>query len=210
VIESTAPKGGDRFGRLTCLRVVGRANDGHKLWECRCDCGTICNKQSNNLPRAVSCGCAAGEKARTHGMRHFKEYRQWCGAKARCYTLSNKDYAKYGGRGIKMCDAWRESFEAFYASMGACPHGRSLDRINTNGYYAPDNCRWATRSQQQQNKRTSYQWFIKGLEFNSIMEASQHFGVSLPTIVRWCEGYFDKRRDHQRGPLPDCHRESRY
>lgn len=145
-----------------------------------------------------------------HGMRYSREYGQWVGAKARCHQLGHKDWSRYGGRGIVMCERWRNDFAAFYADMGACPDSFQLDRIDTHGNYEPGNCRWASRAVQQQNRITCYRWFVRGHVFESITAVSEYFGVSLPTVVRWCEGYFDKRRGHFRPPRPDCWRERRY
>lgn len=146
-----------RFGRLTTVRDVGRAADGHRLWLCVCECGTECVRQSNNLRSAglKSCGCAQKELQKKHGMRNSPEYTSWQAMKARCCNPTDKDYPRYGGRGISVCQSWLDSFEAFFADMGRRPPGMTLERIDTDGNYAPGNCEWATATDQARNRRRS-------------------------------------------------------
>jgi len=92
-------------------------------------------------------------KIEKHGMTDTVEYQTWCNIKRRCYAPSNNRYHLYGGRGITVCDRWRNSFIAFYGDMGKRPEGHSIDRINNDGNYEPGNCRWATYSQQTFNTR---------------------------------------------------------
>lgn len=185
---------GSRWGLLTALCVVGRR--GHAVWLFRCDCGRECERTTNNVHTNVrhSCGCSPAAPGLTHGGSSSTEYRQWSGAKARCYNSRNKDFARYGARGIVMCDRWRASFAAFRYDMGPRPAGMSLDRIDTNGNYEPRNCQWATASEQQRNKTNGARIAINGEHFDSITSAARHFGVSLTTINRWCEGSRDDRR----------------
>jgi len=158
---------GRRFGRLTALRR-STSNDsyGRPMWDCRCTCGTTRVVTGSNLRRgnSTSCGCFSAEgtarRSTTHGdTAHYtksKEYLAWRHAKHRCFNPKDHAWKNYGGRGITMCDAWKESFEIFLRDMGRCPPGLTIDRWpNNDGHYEPGNCRWATRLQQNHNRRCS-------------------------------------------------------
>ena len=154
-------KAGDRIGALVVVSEAGRSRCNHKLWLCKCDCGNECVKQSNNLRFSPnpSCGCIASavwsSSASTHGMRSSPEYSSWMAAKSRCHNPDSKDYHRYGGRGISMCDEWRNSFQAFYRDMGDRPAGKTLERLDSDGDYERENCTWATPEQQARNRRRS-------------------------------------------------------
>lgn len=158
---------GLRFNRLVVIRRDGTRHNAATWW-CRCDCDPVGERlksvQANHLKSGLtqSCGCLNRERTSaalklsetTHGMRRTRIYAIWLNMKDRCYRESNKDYHSYGGRGIRVCDAWRESFEAFYAAVGDPPSDRhTLDREQVNGDYEPGNWRWALRVEQANNMR---------------------------------------------------------
>lgn len=154
---------GDVHGYLTILGFAGKRESAWNppQWWVKCVCGTIKKVLASNLNHdRVSCGCKTLESisltTRRHGMSTSPEYKAWSTMKARCMTPQCQVYKYYGGRGIKVCDRWLESFENFLEDMGRKPEiNRSLDRIDVNGNYDPGNCRWATPIEQGRNMRTN-------------------------------------------------------
>jgi hypothetical protein len=146
-----------RFGRWTTIRRVYIPAKVH--WLCSCDCGNEREVWDFSLLRgqSQSCGCLHGliQMARqtTHGLSDSREHRIWRAMKQRCTNSRSSNYSYYGGRGITICSRWLNSFENFYADMGPCPKGLTLERKNVNGNYTPRNCYWATRLQQALNRR---------------------------------------------------------
>lgn len=149
---------GKRFGRLTVVRLTDERRNHHCVWECICDCGSMAMVSGSSLRSGVtkSCGCLSLEvkvaRFTKHGMEGTRTYRSWVAMRARCNNPKTRDYASYGGRGITVCERW-ESFENFLEDMGERPPGKSLDRINNDLGYLPDNCRWATAKEQANNRR---------------------------------------------------------
>jgi len=170
---------GQRFDRLVTVSDAGRSADGHRTWLCRCDCGAECVRQSNVLQTKAysSCGCAARDLHVTHGMRGTPEYSSWQAAKRRCHNSADKDFHRYGARGIRMCDEWRNCFEAFFAYMGPRPAGTSLERKNVDCNYEPGNCVWATPIEQSRNRRTSVYVEFKGTRLH-LMEVAESLGIT--------------------------------
>ena len=151
---------GRHFGRLTIIKKTTKRQGGHIIWKALCICGKITYPTSNNLLRGISqsCGCLQREKAKKrltqHGMCGTTEYQIWCGIIKRCYNPNCQRYSDYGGRGIFVCDRWRNNFDVFYKDMGLRPKSKSLDRWpDHNGGYEPGNVRWATPHEQRMNSR---------------------------------------------------------
>lgn len=155
---------GKVYGRLTLLRRLSSYHPNGKIftaWECICSCGKtkIVNQSNIRSGNSRSCGCLRAEQLGARSKRHgyasrgvkTREYLIWVSMMQRCYNPNNKNYHRYGGRGIKVCDEWREGFINFLYSMGEKPKGKSLDRINNDGDYSPENCRWATQKEQCMN-----------------------------------------------------------
>lgn len=179
---------GQRFGRLRVLQRSG-ATHGYTAWLCRCECGRTLIVESRHLVRGGtrSCGCYSAELNRirpvVHGQSASREYHAWESAKQRCSNPKNPNYQNYGERGIRMCDRWINSFEAFIADMGLCPHGNSLDRLDNDGPYAPGNCRWATSAVQANNKRSNRVLNVGG-ERMTVSTAARRVGMRPNKVVQ--------------------------
>lgn len=168
---------GMKFGLLTAVRMVGRNPRGNALWECRCDCGGVKTQTAAILkqPGLRSCGCMVKKRPYTklfkHGATNSPEFRAWAAIIYRCHNPTAAAYKWYGARGIEVCDRWREGFTNFLADMGQKPEGKySLDRVDNDKGYSPENCRWATDIEQQRNR--------------SIVRKIEHNG-EIKTIGEW-------------------------
>lgn len=183
--------------RWTFLSHVAAEQGSRRLVQVQCSCGTVAVHRRDSIlsGNSRSCGCLRSEEfaaARTthghtkgcrggRGVPVSKEYCAWQNAKRRCYSPRNASFASYGGRGIKVCERWRESFATFFDDMGAAPHGFSLDRIDPDGDYEPSNCRWADDDAQRNNQRRSRRLSWHG-EVMTLAQLSRRTGVSRSCI----------------------------
>lgn len=146
---------GLKFGRWTALSYYGYVNK-RSLWNVKCECGNERKVDAYFLTsgKSKSCGCYRSEKQTKHGRTGSPEYSVWEGMKERCYNPKSTFYHHYGGRGIIICDRWKDSFKNFFEDMGERPTLKhSIDRIDNDGIYEPSNCKWATQKEQRRNSR---------------------------------------------------------
>lgn len=165
---------GATYGRWTVIEKLGYKGK----YRCRCACGYMQNIKGADLKKGKSRMCRYCAKESSsgtkHGMRNTSEYNTWVHMIQRCHNPKNKDYPNYGGRGIKVCDMWRGSFEAFYMSIGFKPTPKhTIERIDTNGNYEPGNVKWATRTEQNRNQRSNVNLTIDGVT-KSVSEWAEH------------------------------------
>ena len=162
---------GQKFGKWTVLRYEGDKYP--TKFVCRCECGTEQKVRSGDLRNGHSKGCKLCSRIK-HNMTNTRIYKIWGDMRRRCYNKNLKCYPNYGGRGIKVCDEWENDFENFYnwAMENGYTDELTIDRIDVNGNYEPDNCRWATMREQGDNKRNTLKFFInnKYYTFNDLQK----------------------------------------
>ncbi len=193
-----APVG--RYGALQVLWYAGYFRSGKErvvqhAWLCQCDCGREKIIRGGGLVnnQAKSCGCqkmmACQAACRSHGQTGSRMYCIWQNMKRRCTDSSGKQFKDYGGRGIRVCQRWLTSFQNFSDDMGECPYGMSIDRMDNNGDYTPENCRWSTRKTQNRNKRTTIYLTYSG-ETLTLADWSERLGIHYKTLkFRYDEGW---------------------
>ncbi len=185
-------KVGQKIGRLTVIELsTNRTITGRSIWICHCECGNTVEVAGASLTsaRVNSCGCLNTENCiklglqnKTHGASHTAEYNTRNRMLGRCTNPNDPAYCNYGGRGISVCDRWLNSFENFLEDMGYRPTAdHSIDRIDNNGNYEPGNCRWATRIEQNNNRRDNVFYNYKGIDY-SLAQLADLSGINTGTI----------------------------
>lgn len=187
----------EQFGYWTVLEYAGSNEKKEAMWKCRCKCGTIRIIPGKNLrtKRSRSCGCMQREVAREsriqsnkerakHGYRKTRLYNIWSGMKQRCLNPNDPGYKDYGSRGITICDEWKE-FPKFkdWALNNGYADNLSIDRIEVDKGYSPDNCRWATPKTQNNNKRNNVMIEYKG-KCQTVQQWSDETGIPYATILK--------------------------
>ena len=154
---------GQKFNMLTAIRIAER---NPLKWECLCDCGNTCIVRAGNIihNKQKSCGCLSRKGNPTHGQCYTRVYHIYAKIKRRCFAKDDPAYPRYGGRGITMCDEWKNSFEEFskWAYANGYADNLSIDRIDNNGSYTPENCRWSDLYCQANNKRNNVIYCYEG------------------------------------------------
>lgn len=181
---------GMRFGRLVVDSISHKDGDGRIHWNVSCDCGNTKTINGKSLRRGLtkSCGCLNKEVVKSimtkHGLSDTQIYQVWLAMKNRCYNEKVEGYDRYGGRGIKVCGRWLggSGFQNFMSDMGERPDGMTIERIDNDKDYSPDNCRWATMKEQCRNKRSN-RWLEHNGEKRLISEWASHIGIGLSTLV---------------------------
>ena len=174
---------GQRFNKLTAIKFSHNGNSG-AYWEFLCDCGKIkiirlsCVKDNTTK----SCGCYKRNLRIKHGLYNSSIYSCWNHMINRCNNKDDHNYKNYGGRGIKICDEWLK-IENFYKDMGDCPKNMTLDRINNDGNYCKENCRWATKKQQNRNYRRNRLIIFNG-EKKCLIEWAEIYGIEPHTLSK--------------------------
>ena len=175
---------GQRYGSLVAVRYAKERSAGQGIWECKCDCGAThfatCSMLRVGTVR--SCGCSRATHGHTRHGKRSPTFKSWESMRGRCENEKDPSYRLYGGRGIRVCPQWSD-FATFLADMGERPQGTSLDRIDVDKNYSPENCRWATRSEQQRNRRDSRKITANGETLN-IQEWAARLKTD-PQAIAW-------------------------
>lgn len=180
------------------LKIISFSHEmkGKKYFKCKCDCGNKVIRRIDHLVRneSKSCGCIVGKQG-THLKTNTRLYETYCGMKKRCYNKKSKSYKHYGAKGIKVCNEWLEDFSNFYdwAYKNGYNDELTIDRINVNKGYSPENCKWSTRQEQSYNKTTTHYFEYKN-ERKSIAEWSKITGIKSATLLYRINHNWDKNR----------------
>ena len=183
---------GKRTGRLTIIEESKkRNNEGRICWICKCDCGKLVEVDGKSLRNGntKSCGCLQKDRVRqsnkTHGLRKTRLYNIHADMRRRCDNPNRHAYQRYGGRGIKVCEEWMNNFQAFYdwAMSNGYKEGLQIDRIDNDGDYTPENCRWVTTKENNNNRRDNVKIEIDGEE-HTIAEWERIYGLKRYRLNR--------------------------
>lgn len=186
---------GRKVGNLTVIECIGRNKSGRFMWKCVCDCGNITEVRADGLSsgRTKSCGCLTVKAAtkrmkelrKTHGNSNTRLFRIWQSMRSRCNHPKNKSYARYGGRGIRVCEEWQNDFENFYkwAIENGYKENLSIERNDVNGNYEPSNCSWSTPREQANNTRRNV-YLDFGGEIHAMKEWSRITGINYGTLQK--------------------------
>ena len=182
-------KTGQVFGRLTVKEYAGKNYHHESMWLCECICGNTKVVLTGQLMagNVKSCGCLQKERnlirRKTHGKTNTRLFHIWQGMKQRCFDVNSTDYRNYGGRGITVCEEWASDFQSFYnwAMSNGYTDSLTIDRINNNLNYSPENCRWATYKMQANNKRNNVLLEFKG-KIHTLTEWVSITGIKESTI----------------------------
>ena len=178
---------GQRFGRLVVIGESGRTKCRSVLWKCLCDCGQEIQVAAADLKRAntTSCGCYGRERCKetftTHGLSTHPLYSIWNTMMDRCFDKNSKNYANYGNRGITVCTDWLSVVNFIKDMATLYKKGMQIDRIDNNGNYCPENCRWVTCKENQRNRRSNHILTYKGAA-KTIIEWSEILGIGSTTL----------------------------
>lgn len=202
---------GQKFGRLTVIGLDESKNTRKTYWICQCECGGIKSARSDSLLSGAnkSCGCMKKEQDKinlgrtTHGQEGTRLYRVWQNMKDRCSNTNNSRYYRYGGRGIKVCDEWDNSFVPFYewAINNGYAEELTLDRIDNDGNYEPSNCRWTT-IQEQCNNRSSNIKITIGNATKTLLQWCEIFEVDYRTVISRYHRFPDQTLEELFSPIP--------
>lgn len=181
---------GERYGKLTVIALVGIDNSGHTSWECQCDCGNTKIVRGSHLKsgNTRSCGCEAInqliQRSTKHGMEHTRLYRIWQGMMIRCYNPESNRYDRYGGRGITVCDEWKNDIKVFieWAMKSGYQDNLTIERKDNDGSYSPENCRWVTMKEQMNHTSRSRYITVMGVTKTASQWADET-GVNSSTIL---------------------------
>lgn len=188
---------GNKYGRLLVIERDLSKDHHDAFWICKCDCGNISSVNGTMLRRGTSksCGCLQREllskRQKTHGETNTRIHNIWSKIKFRCFNNKSKDYSKYGGRGITMCEEWSKSYETFrdWSYANGYKENLTIDRIDNDGNYEPNNCRWATIKEQSRNTRYNRKYEYQG-EMRCVVELAEIAGLSKYTLkYRLDNGY---------------------